>query len=344
MPFAMTRIKVPSPTSGGLLLTYKCSARCRHCMYACSPEWRADWMSTQDLELCLSRLVGRIEPSPWGAETISLNHGLHFTGGEPFMNFGLLLEAARMADELGIPSTFVETNCSWCTGEQATEEKLRLLRDAGLRGILISVNPYYAEYVPFERTERCIEISSRVFGSNVAVYQIEYYRRFRDLGIQKRISVEDYLELAPGESLAHGVELFLMGRATRALRRHYLTHPAAAFFDVPCQPPFLREWHNHFDNYGNLVPGFCGGISLGSWHELDRLTDDGIDLDERVVLRYLIRDDVRGLLRFAEDLGYRELPDGYVSKCDLCVDIRGFLVTQGDFEELAPREFYEHLD
>jgi hypothetical protein len=292
----------------------------------------------------LSKLAGRIKPSPWGPETISLNHGLHFTGGEPFMNFGLLREAAEMADKLGIPSTFVETNCFWCTSDLVTEERLRLLSDAGLRGILISVNPYYAEHVPFERTERCIEISSRVFGTNVAVYQLEYYRRFKQLGVKKKISVEDYLELAPGESLAQRVELFLMGRASRTLRRYYLTHPASAFFDLPCQPPFLRDWHNHFDNYGNFMPGFCGGISLGSWRDLDRLTEDGIDLDERVVLRYLIGEDARGLLRFAKDLGYQELPDGYVSKCDLCIDIRSFLVTQGDFEELEPKEFYEHLD
>jgi len=178
----------------------------------------------------------------------------------------------------------------------------------------------------------------------VAVYQVEYYRRLKQLGIRGRISVEDYLELAAGESLAQRVELFLMGRASRKLRSHYPAHPASAFFDIPCQPPFLRDWHNHFDNYGNFVPGYCGGISLGSWHDLDRLTEDGIDLEEHVVLRHLIREDLGGLFRFARDLGYQELSDGYVSNCDLCVDIRRFLITQGDFEELAPREFYQHLD
>ena len=46
----MSRVRVPRPISGGLLLTYKCSAACRHCMYACSPKWRADWISGEDLE------------------------------------------------------------------------------------------------------------------------------------------------------------------------------------------------------------------------------------------------------------------------------------------------------
>ena len=43
------KIQLPEPISGGLLLSYKCSARCDHCMYACSPQWN-DWISEEDLE------------------------------------------------------------------------------------------------------------------------------------------------------------------------------------------------------------------------------------------------------------------------------------------------------
>jgi hypothetical protein len=249
-------------------------------MYACSPKWKGDWIAKEDLEEVLSQLAGRIRPSPWGDQAISLNYGLHFTGGEPFLNFELLVEAVEMAEELKIPSTFVETNCFWCSNDETTRERLRLLKGAGLKGILISVNPFYAEYVPFERTERCIRISQEVFGANVAVYQVAYYNRFKRLGIKERISLEDYLELAKGERLTEQVELFLMGRAARQLREFYPTYPAHRFFNEPCQPPFLREWHNHFDNYGNFMPGYCGGISLGHWRNLDTLEKEGIDLED----------------------------------------------------------------
>jgi hypothetical protein len=40
----VTRIKLPRPISGGLLLSYRCTAECRHCMYACSPKWSGDWV------------------------------------------------------------------------------------------------------------------------------------------------------------------------------------------------------------------------------------------------------------------------------------------------------------
>ena len=340
----MRRARIPQPISGGLLLSYKCSAACRHCMYACSPQWNGDWITKEDLERILSQLAGRIQPSPWGNQTISLNHGLHFTGGEPFLNFDLLLEAVRMAEEMGIPSTFVETNCSWCSSDERTRERLQTLKGAGLKGILISVNPFYAEYVPFERTERCARISQEVFGVNVVVYQAAYYHRFRRMDVTGRMPLEEYMKRTQGERLAEQVELFLMGRAARKLREFYPRYPAQRFFHEPCQPSFLRNWHNHFDNYGNMMPGYCGGISLGDWKDLDAIEEEGIDLDEYPVLRFLIAEDIEGLLGSASDFGYQESEEGYVSKCDLCLDIRSHLVSRGDFEELRPREFYEHLE
>ena len=259
------------------------------------------------------------------------------------MNSELLLGAVEIAERFQIPSTFVETNCFWCVDDQVTREKLRQLKEAGLKGILISVNPYYAEYVPFERTERCVRISKEVFADNVMVYQTEYYQLFTRLGIKKRISLDDYLELTQGENLAKRVELFLMGRAALQLKEFYPKYSARSFFRVPCQPPILRPWHNHFDNYGNFMPGYCGGISLGSWYEIDRLVKEGIDLKGSPVLGFLIAGDFEGLIHFAEDLGYRE-EEGYVSKCDLCLDIRKYLVAKGGFKELAPKEFYDNLE
>ena len=336
-------MKIPQPISGGLMLSYKCPAACRHCMYACAPSWPGDWITVEQLERCLPQLANVIEPSPYGAQYLSLNHGLHFSGGEPFLNFKLLLAAVEIAGTLKTPSTFVETNCYWCKSDELTFDWLFALREKGLKGILISVNPFYAEYVPFERTDRCIRISQEVFGQNVMVYQLEYYHLFKQLGITGKLSIDEYLKLAREKFLPDTVELFLMGRAAQTLKDLYPTYPAERFFNATCQPDFLRSWHNHFDNYGNFMPGYCGGISLGSWFELDRLLQDGIDLDNRPVLKYLINQDMQGLFNFALDSGYHELSEGYVSKCHLCLDIRNHLVTTGDYAELQPVQFYEQL-
>jgi hypothetical protein len=340
------RVRIPAPMSGGLILSYRCSARCRHCMYACSPEWPADWMSQEDLAATLQSLAGRIQPAPGGEHTMSLNHGLHFTGGEPFLNFELLCRAVRMARDLGIPSLFVETNCYWARTDRDTREKLENLKECGLVGIMISINPFYLEYVPFRRSERAIRIAREVFGQNVMVYQLEYLRLFEQLGSGDRLSIAEFLQLEEGRNFALRTEFFLNGRAPYAIEEFDLfpKFHAARFFSVPCTPAFLRSWHNHFDNYGNFIPGYCGGLTLGDSRNLEALLAEGIDMDAHPVLSYIIADNFEGLLGFAGELGYRERHSGYLSKCHLCADIRKFLIRVDDYAELQPREFYDQLE
>jgi hypothetical protein len=312
-------------------------------MYACSPQWPADWITVSRLERSLPQLAKVIQPSPEGRHALSLNHGLHFSGGEPFLNFELLLKAVALSEKLEIPSTFVETNGFWCKNNDVTRQRLVALKEAGLKGILISVNPYYAEFVPFERTDRCVRIGLEIFGSNLMVYQLEFYRLFKRLGITGRLSSDGYTALIRGQALSDQVELFLMGRAADRLKESYSAYPAKRFMKIPCRPDFIRSWHNHFDNYGNFMPGYCGGISLGRWFELDRILINGLDLENKPVLNYLINEDMAGLFHFAMDKGYREPTGGYVSKCHLCLDIRKYLVSLEDFEELQPRQFYDQL-
>jgi hypothetical protein len=339
--------RVPKPISGGLILSYKCSAACRHCIYACSQKWAANWISPENLEKILKQLSGKILSSPHGPRTISLNYGLHFTGGEPFLNFELLYTAVEIADRFKIPSTFVETNCFWAIDDVATKEKLKLLKKKGLCGIMISVNPFYLEYVPFERTERAIRTSLDIFGDNVAVYQLEYYKRFKEWGVKERVLFEDYIKLEKKEDFLRNIEFLLMGRAPYKLKdtlQDYIPrYTIGHFFQEPCAPSFLRPLHNHFDNFGNYIPGFCGGISLGDCRELDRLLEEGIDTEQYPVLGYLMDGDLQGLFALAEEMGYRESRDGYFSKCHVCMDIRKFVVHRKDYKELRPREFYMYL-
>ncbi len=343
----MLRKKIPTPTSGGLILSYKCSAECKHCMYACSQKWSADLISEDDLEQILKQLSGKIIPSVFGPKMIGLSEGLHFTGGEPFLYFDLLCKAVEMADKLKIPSTFVETNCFWAIDDATTKEKLRLLKKKGLRGIMISVNPFYLEYVPFERTERAIRISLDIFGRNTIVYQLEYYRRFLHLNIRDKMPFEEYLKLEKKEDLLKNVEFFIMGRAPyklkHILKEYVPQYPSNHFFNQNCVTPLIRSWHNHFDNYGNYIPGFCGGISFGDCRELDRMLREGVDTECYPVLGLLMDNNMKGLFEFAKSAGYKESEEGYFSKCHLCTDIRKHLALNGDFNELQPKEFYQHL-
>ena len=342
------RIQIQPPISVGLLLSYSCNARCRHCMYACSPKWPKEWISENRLENILKTLKSYLMPAPYGPDSVGLSHGLHFTGGEPFLNFPLLVKAVEIARSLDIPSLFVETNCIWAVHNEVTREKLLKLKERGLNGIMISVNPFYLEYVPFERTRRCVQLSREIFGQNTMVYQQEFYQQFMRLGIKGRLSFEDYLGLPGSQQAIRYAEFFMMGRAP------YQAHlfpgemvsrfPAGYFFYQPCEPPFLREWHNHVDHYGNYMPGFCGGLSLGNIDNLKEWVEEGLDLREYPILDFIIKNDFKSLFEFARLEEYPAGKQSYYSKCHLCVDMRKFLASKSDYKELQPRLFYKYLD
>ena len=136
----METLKISPPASLGLILSYKCNISCRYCIYACSPKWKSDWIDMQDAEVILSELSQTLKKSPYlGQNQISFSYGLHFTGGEPFLNYKLLLELTKIAYKLNIPLPFVETNCFWAKDSRTAQEKLKKLKEAGLAGILISI-------------------------------------------------------------------------------------------------------------------------------------------------------------------------------------------------------------
>jgi len=65
-------------------------------MYASSSKWSADWISEGDVEEISTQLSGKIQ-SPRDPNSVGINYGLHFTGGEPFLNFDLLLLRRHLA-------------------------------------------------------------------------------------------------------------------------------------------------------------------------------------------------------------------------------------------------------
>ncbi len=333
----MKKLYIPEPVSLGIFLSYKCNSECKHCMYFCSPRWNEDWISLEETGEVLKQLDGKIQGSPFGRDKIGVNTGLHFTGGEPFLNFELLIELTKIAHELEIPSKFVETNCYWCIDDDITKEKLIKLKKAGLDGILISVNPFILEQIPFERTERAVRVSKEIFGANVIIYQEFFYKKFKDLKIKESMKLEKYLSKAP-DSLLY-VELLPMGRAPYTLSDIYWRYPAERYLKYSCKDELTRNWHNHIDNYFNYIPGYCGGISLGNVRNQSLLME-GINLEENPIIDALVNN-LQKLYEIGLEFGYKELKDGYISKCHLCVDIRKHIVKQTDeFNELKPKEFY----
>ncbi|MBD3304881.1 hypothetical protein GF339_00830 [candidate division KSB3 bacterium] len=297
------------------------------------------------MERTLSVLAAYIQPSPYGAEGVSLNHGLHFTGGEPFLNVDLLLKGIELARKFGIPSLFVETNAFWCRDDDDTRSTMRQLKDAGLQGMLVSVNPFILETVPFERTFRAIQIGSEIFDQKLMVYQTDYFMQFSRLGITDRLPLQEYVSRVGLEEATSRIELLPIGRTAYTLGEWYQHYPATTFFRGTCRAELQRNYHNHWDNYGNILPGFCAGIALGNVLEQPRIYEEGLDLEVYPILRILLDTGVRGLCAYAQKrFGYQEREAGYISQCHLCLDIRTHIVRQAqEFRELRPVEFYTQL-
>jgi len=266
---------------------------------------------------------------------------VHITGGEPFLKFDLLLRVTEIAYQYGLPGLFVETNCFWCRDDDTARDMLWRLQEAGLAGILISANPFVVEYVPFERIERAARIGREIFGQqNTMIYQMLFFEQFQRMSLRGRLPFDEYLR-GGASGLAY-MELLPQGRVSYKLAHLYRRFPVRRFFGQSCRRDLIRDWHIHIDNYGNYLPGYCSGLSLGDARDLDALCA-GINLDERPVLRALLND-LRALYELGRAYGYEERREGYISKCHLCLDVRRYLVTRDVFPELQPREFYEHLE
>lgn len=121
----------------GLILTLRCNAECRHCMFECSPE---------QTEVMPRRLAEKAiqEARSLGAEWVSL------TGGEPFLEPDLLQGLIAYAHENGL-KTEVVTNGFWGESLETAKNELRSLIDAGLDVLNLSIDDFHEEYLSIEK-------------------------------------------------------------------------------------------------------------------------------------------------------------------------------------------------
>lgn len=270
---------------------------------------------------------------------------VHLTGGEPFLNFHLLLYATQIATELNI-RCYVETNAGWCIRDDLVAERFQQLRGTGLDAILISCSPFHAVTIPPERTLRAITIAGEVFGRHhVVVYQPEWLELLIHFGTEHPTSLEAYTQTygedQAGRFFWEGYGLISGGRSGYKLGHLVERQPPESFQDERCHQEVLYAHHSHLDLYGNYISGFCGGLTAGDWHQLPEIIDNFQRGKYPSLIKMLINEGPYGLFNFSrEQYAYRALFDGYAGKCHLCVDVRAHLASVGEFDELEPREFY----
>ena len=135
--------------------------------------------------------------------------------------------------------------------------------------------------------------------------------------------------------------LNLRGRALQTYKAYMKTFPVQQILQssTPCTE-LSGIHHFHIDLYGNLIPQSCAGLSI---HFKD-LTK-GATPEKYPILHALDLTGIKGLYDLAVNR-YGFVPkENYTGKCDLCYDIRKYLVMdlKIDLPDLQPRGHYIYI-
>ncbi len=135
----------------GIVLTAHCNASCSHCSKNHGP-YRTEQLSRETI----FRLMDE-------AAAIKDGEALAFdlTGGEPFVDFELLVAVVAHGTRLGAPVSCV-SNGFWARDDAVATQKLTQLKDAGLTSLSISVSRFHQEFVPLQRARRALAIATRL--------------------------------------------------------------------------------------------------------------------------------------------------------------------------------------
>jgi len=324
----MTPLSYTELHSGGLITTYACSSACAHCVYRSSPKRQHDSI-TFETATDAFRTV----------RTLGCR-AMHIGGGEPFLDVEALMQALSAARAERVDIDYIETNGSWFKDEASARDVLREVRHHGCDTLLVSIDPFHNAFIPFRKTRGVMEACRRA-GMSVFPWRLEFQGdidRFDD-ALPHRL--EDYEEAyGPGylRDLESRYGVNLGGRALTTFRRF---HPMRPLNEILSEGQrgcavLANGSHFHIDLHGDFIPTHCPGFGV-------KLADLGRPLPPATApaLTCLYSEGPTALYRQAVNRGFRPR-DGYISPCDLCDHMRGFLAinTPDAYPDLRPVEFY----
>ena len=319
--------KVQRLHHGGIMTNYQCNAACRHCLYACSPDRKADYITKEAAEeICELLIKG-------GCRSV------HIGGGEPFLDFKGLFVLLEAIQKAGIRVEYVETNGFWAVDESQAESYLRALSQVGVDTLCISLDPFHAEYVPFMLPLRLAEICQRNhFG--YFLWQERFLQSLAQVSPTKahsRAALEDQISPRYVYEIARRYGVNMGGRAVNIEGEYVKPSPLQDLLKgKPCRDLFSTD-HFHVDLYGRFIPPGCTGIAI----PLDEVIE-GIPNKKYPALEALLSSGVEGLLNFAQEKGFKPALE-YTSSCTLCFYIRKWLSENADCPELDQSHYEASL-
>ncbi|OPL15588.1 MAG: hypothetical protein AVO39_07800 [delta proteobacterium MLS_D] len=323
-------ISISSLGSGGLIANYYCESSCRHCLYRSGPRWPRDYATYEEALEDFAIMATLDSPS------------IHVSGGEPLLDPDGLCGVLDAARDAGVPVQYVETGASWYRDMDSACALLEKLGSHGLHTLLISMSPFHNEFIPFSKTRGVIEACHRS-GISLFPWIADFYLDLSTFDEDRPHSLEEYGR--------HFGEEYL-----EDLPRRYGIVPggrALDYFQTLAREQSIEELaeekrdgcselgdtnHFHIDLYGNYIPGMCAGLSIAK-------EDLGhpLDPDEYPLITRLAEGGIGALLPWlTERYGFKPSRKTYTTDCQLCYEMRRFLVVERDVRsrELQPRNHY----
>jgi len=322
-------LKIDRLVSGGVITNYKCSSACKHCCYCSSPKWPDDYMSSDmaDEVFSILRSLGC--------------YYVHIGGGEPLLKPEKLFDVLDAASKNNIGIEYIETNSSWYKDEAEAIAILIEMKKHGVDTLLISIDPYHNEYIPFWKVKALI-LACKKAGMRVFPWLMEFWDYIDAMDDKKPHSLEEYKRLYGDDyllQLLNKYGLNLKGRAFKTYKPMMRKQPYVQILkeSTPCKL-LSGIYHFHVDLYGNFIPQSCPGFSIPL-----RELAHGADPGKYRIISIIESEGIRGFAELAiNEFGYKPKEE-YAGSCDLCYDIRNYLVLALglDIADLKPEGHYK---
>ncbi len=319
---------MPKPKAGGLLVSYSCNAKCKHCYLNCGGK-KSGKMDIADAKRHLQSFKEEGIPK----------EEVHITGGEPFIDLDYLVSILDVAQEAGYSGFgFVETNAFWATNQEKCKRILETIKKRGVEKLCISSDIFHQEFIPLSNVKRLVENCYEVIGPNSIMLRWQGGLDLKKhIGEMTETEIKEYI-LNPNREFRTRI----VGRGTKTLADFLPRQKAENFKDSPCFEKMVGSGHYHFDLHNDLIPGI-GCIILGnaSNRTLRELLNN-VSEENNPMFEMLSKEGPAGrFLAQANTKGYRELEKGYCDKCHLCFDIKKHIVSLGNStKEIGPKEAY----
>lgn len=312
----------------GLMLTYKCNAKCAFCYYNSGPESKG-LMAVETALKAWKSLVAL------AGERASV----HITGGEPFLFFDQMVNILTEAGKQNLSCLdSIETNAYWATDKSLIAERIGILDSLGMKRLKISWDPFHAEYVDIEPVKLLIETAEDILGCDRVLVRWEKY-------LQRPVKMsqlsEEQRQIEYRKALAD-YPIRFTGRSATKLGGLFADKSVEKLSQQRCEKSYLNAKGVHIDPYGNVFSGLCSGICIGNINEkpLEKIWSDFAP-DEAELIGTLFGHGPAGLLAEAVDAGYKQ-NEQYSDKCHLCTSIRQFFFDNGKYNSIIrPVDCYE---